>query len=67
MKETKTLAMTYAQKDITGQTDLYLVILSANTYVFEGKNVSLTNYFFQCEVENARKYSKMSLLRPPNI
>ena len=35
------VAMPYAQKEITSQTDRYLVILSSKAYVFEGK---LTKY-----------------------
>ena len=43
-----------AQREITSQSDLYLVILSSKTYVFEDKLtpkfvlVSWTSYFFQC-------------------
>ena len=47
-----TTKCTVTQKEITSQTDEYLVILSSKTYVFEDKMdyvlVNLTSYFFQC-------------------
>ena len=43
-------------KEITSQTDKYLVSLSSKTYVFEDKMtkyiVSLTSYFFLCTVKH---------------